>query len=58
MKKIIEWLIDNIGTIICIIFIILVIALVLGYGFVLAEYGNKPINEVPTWVLWLMFQNR
>ena len=58
MKKIIEWFVDNIGTIIFIIFIILVLALCFGYGWVLVEYGNKPINEVPTWVLWLMFQNR
>lgn len=58
MKKIKEWIVDNIGTIICIIFIILVLALAFGYGWVLVEYGDKPISEVPSWVLWLMFQNR
>jgi hypothetical protein len=58
MKKIKEWIIDNIGTLICIIFIILVLAICFGYGWVLVEYGDKPVSEVPAWVLWLMFQNR
>lgn len=58
MKKIKEWICDNIATLICIIFIILVLALIFGYGWVMVEYGDKPVSEVPSWVLWLMFQNR
>lgn len=58
MKKIKEFISDNIATIICIIFILVILALCFGYGWVLVEYGNKPISEVPSWVLWLMFQNR
>jgi predicted negative regulator of RcsB-dependent stress response len=58
MKKIKEWIHDNIGTLICIIFIILILALVFGYVWVMVEYGDKPVSEVPAWVLWLMFQTR
>ena len=24
----------------------------------LCMYGNKPIDEIPTWVLWFLFRNR
>mgnify|MGYP003412498320 CR=1 FL=1 len=58
MKKIKEWIHDNIGVLLCIIFILLVLVVMFGYGCILVDYGNKPVSEVPAWVLWLMFQNR
>lgn len=33
---------------------VLIFGLAFAYGCIWAEYGNKPINEVPVWVLWLM----
>ena len=33
---------------------VLIFGVAFGYGYALVEYGNKPINEVPTWVLWLL----
>ena len=24
----------------------------------LCMYGDKPIDEIPTWVLWFLFRNR
>ena len=58
MKKIKEWIHDNIAVFISIIFIIIVLAITIGYVWIMVEYGNKPVSEVPAWVLWLMFQNR
>jgi len=59
MKKIKEWFIDNKDIMIPFIFLILdIIALVIGSCCIIADYANKPISEVPAWVLWLMFQNR
>ncbi len=61
MKKIKEF-IENIDKyitlLIPIIFLVFVLAIAFGYGWVLVEYGDKPVSEVPAWVLWLMFQNR
>lgn len=37
-----------------ILMFVLIFGLTFGYGSIWAEYGNKPINEVPVWVLWLM----
>lgn len=46
---------DSISTwIIIILMFVLIFGLAFGYGYLLAEYGNKPINEVPVWVLWLL----
>ena len=46
---------DSIGQWILIILMwVLIIAVVVGYGMILAEYGDKPITEVPVWVLWLL----
>ena len=33
-----------------------VIALIAFYITLLVMYGNKPHDEVPTWVLWLLFR--
>ena len=47
MKKITQW----IPTILTFAFIF---GVAIAYGMILAEYGDKPINEVPVWVLWLL----
>ena len=31
---------------------VLVFAVGFVYGIILIKYGNKPISEVPVWVLW------
>jgi len=42
----------------------LVLLWVLIIGFVIFEivllcmYGDKPVDEIPTWVLWFLFRNR
>lgn len=33
-----------------------VIGLIAFYITLLVMYGNKPHDEVPTWVLWLLFR--
>lgn len=58
MKKIKEWIYDNAAILVYIILLVIVLALLIGYGCILVKYGNKPVSEVPAWVLWLMFQNR
>ena len=35
---------------------LLCIGLIVFYIALLVMYGNKPHNEVPTWVLWLLFR--
>ena len=37
---------------------VLIFAVAIGYGIILAEYGDKPITEVPVWVLWLLRRGR
>lgn len=43
-----------------ILFIIVIVALVSTIiGFTIAawvQYGNKPIDEIPMWALWLMWK--
>lgn len=40
----------------CVISIIITSLIVAGYVYLLIKYGNKPIDEIPTWVLWLLFR--
>ena len=37
-----------------ILMFVFIFGVAFGYGYILAEYGDKPINEVPVWVLWMM----
>ena len=44
--------------------IALVILIILVVGFIIFDvvllciYGDKPIDEIPTWVLWFLWRNR
>ena len=45
------------GTIILKVLIIIGIIGVIAFNvWACANYGDKPINEVPVWVLWFMFK--
>lgn len=37
-----------------ILMIVLVITLLIIIGCTLAEYGNKPVSEMPVWMWWLL----
>ena len=39
-----------------IILVLLVVALVILQIYCWIEYGNKPIQETPNWVNWLMYR--
>ena len=47
---------DFILLLIKIIATLFVMALITFYITLLVMYGNKPHDEVPTWVLWLLFR--
>lgn len=56
--RIIDWIKDN--------FLILIIGFLVFLGLcfavfdiiLLVKYGNKSIEETPTWVLWFLWSNR
>ena len=41
-----------------VILIILVVSFIVFEVVLLCIYGDKPIDEIPTWVLWFLWRNR
>lgn len=40
---------------IIVLFVVVTVGLIVVEIYVWVTYGNKPIDEVPIWVLWFMF---
>lgn len=38
--------------------IVLVVSFIVFEIVLLCLYGDKPIDEIPTWVLWFLWRNR
>lgn len=45
-------------TIALVILMILVVSFIVFEFVLLCIYGDKPIDEIPTWVLWFLWRNR
>lgn len=41
-----------------VILMILVVSFIVFEVVLLCIYGGKPIDEIPTWVLWFLWRNR
>lgn len=43
------------GKLATIILALLCVAIIAAWIYAFVEYGGKPITEIPTWALWLIF---
>lgn len=51
-----ESIADKLATVFMWLIVISIVAFIIGINlYVLIRYGGKPIDEVPSWVLWFWF---
>lgn len=57
-RKIKEWIKAKLFYALWITIIVLTISAIIAYVYALIAYGGKPVSEVPTWALWLLFSGK
>ena len=57
-RNIKEWIKAKLFYAFMIMVIVLAISAIVAYVYALIVYGGKPVSEVPTWALWLLFSGK
>lgn len=58
MKKMVAWIKENSWILIVGFFIFLGLCFGVFEIVLLIMYGDKPIDEIPTWVIWFLFPRK
>ncbi len=56
--RLIDWIKENLWIVIIGFFIFLGLCFGIFAIVLLIMYGDKPIDEIPTWVIWIIFPRR